>query len=187
MKTVTKRQFVAETLAGLPFQRITAKEVARINEDLIARFGPGGRLSASEIGELAEAAGYEIDVLSLAGFGKDDKYDLEFDHVLKFSDLASARKSILAINVLYQKFKAENDKIGIAKAIEVARQGRQWSLSMSRSKKVNDQKKSEKAEISEWFALWLRTPELFETWVELRIIQLIKTKPEWLKEDQFHS
>ena len=181
MKTKTKRQFVIDLLAELRFDRIAAAEVKRVNEQLVLQYGPGGRSSPSEIGQLAEEAGYEVDMLTLSGMGKDDAYDADFDHVLKFGDLGSAKKSILALDGLLKKYRAANDKLGENKVLQEARRGRHWASVMSKNKKVSESKRAEKAEIAEWFGLWLRTPDLFETWIELRKDQLIKESPEWLR------
>ena len=183
MKNKTKRQFVIDLLANRKFERIAAREITQVNEELVSQYGPGGRLSPSEIGKLAEEAGYEVDFLALSGLGKDDAYEADLAHILKFNDLRSTKKSILAINVLLKKYRAANDKLGESKILQEARRGKHWATVMSKNKKVNDLKRAEKAEIAEWFGLWLRTPELFETWIELRKNQLIKEQPEWLNPD----
>src|SRR5258707_8927797 len=112
MKIKTKRQFVVDLLPELGFERIAAREVSEVNRQLVLQYGPGGRMSASEIGKLAEDAGYDVDRLALSGLGKDDQYAADFDHVLKFNDLRSANKSILAIDRLFKKYRAMNDKLG---------------------------------------------------------------------------
>jgi hypothetical protein len=180
MKTKTKRQFVADLLTELKFERIAAREVSEVNRQLVLQYGPGGRMSASEIGKLADEAGYDVDLLALSGMGKDDQYAADFDHVLKFNDLRAAKKSIHAIDALFKKYRAIDDKLGETRALQEARRGKHWAAVMSKNKKISDLKRAEKAEIAEWFGLWLRTPELFDTWIELRKNQLIKERPEWL-------
>lgn len=181
MKNKTKRQFVVDLLGRLQFEQIAATEVKRINQELVTQYGPGGLLSPSEIGQIADETGYDVDMLTLSGLGKDDVYQTDFDHILKFNDLRSAETSILAIDALFKKYREANDKRGENRALQEARRGKHWATVMSKNKKVSDLKRAEKAEIAEWFGLWLRTPELFKTWLDLRKNQLIKEHPDWLK------
>lgn len=46
--------------------------------------------------------------------------------------------------------------------------GRQRAQMIARNASVNERKREEKAEIAEWFAVWLRQPEIFEDWLVLR-------------------
>ena len=39
---------------------------------------------------------------------------------------------------------------------------------ISRNRKVDERKRAEKAEMAEWFAVWLRQPEIFDDWLDLR-------------------
>ncbi|HYY42970.1 MAG TPA: hypothetical protein VE775_09580, partial [Pyrinomonadaceae bacterium] len=39
---------------------------------------------------------------------------------------------------------------------------------IARNPKVAERKRAEKAEIAEWFTVWLQTPELFQDWLGLR-------------------
>ena len=39
---------------------------------------------------------------------------------------------------------------------------------IAKNQKVARNKRLEKAEIAEWFTLWLQSPEVFENWVKLR-------------------
>ena len=39
---------------------------------------------------------------------------------------------------------------------------------ISKNPKVDRKKRAEKAEIAEWFKLYLQSPEIFENWIKLR-------------------
>jgi len=39
---------------------------------------------------------------------------------------------------------------------------------ISRNSAVDERKRAEKAEIAEWFAIWLQQPEIFDDWLALR-------------------
>ncbi|MDX6713369.1 MAG: hypothetical protein QOH96_4385, partial [Blastocatellia bacterium] len=51
---------------------------------------------------------------------------------------------------------------------EKVQKGRERALMIARNPAVEERKRQEKAEIAEWFSVWLRQPEIFENWVELR-------------------
>ncbi|HZS48105.1 MAG TPA: hypothetical protein VFC63_23750 [Blastocatellia bacterium] len=179
MKPKTKNQFAIDLLGKERGKRLTGRTVTFINSELVKRFGPGGRLPGAEIGKLAEEIGLEVDLIDLAGFDDDQRYEAAFEHLLKFDSLASAKNSIEQIDALFRKYKAANDVIGMNKAKEVALRGKKWASVVSKNKRVNPAKRAEKAEIAEWFSVWLRTPDLFQTWSELRQTQLIKENPDW--------
>jgi len=181
MKVKTKRQFVQDLLSKERGDRLTGRTVSFINSKLIKQYGPGGRLPGAEIGKIAEEIGLAVDFVDLSGYDEDQRYEAIFEHVLKFDNLASARCSILAIDSLYRKYKTANDVIGMNKAREVALRGKKWATIVSKNRRVNEAKRAEKAEIAEWFTVWLRTPELFATWAELRQNQLIKENLRWLQ------
>ncbi len=51
---------------------------------------------------------------------------------------------------------------------ETALKGKQRAQMISRNRNVDEQKRAEKAEIAEWFTVWLQQPEIFNDWLELR-------------------
>ena len=51
---------------------------------------------------------------------------------------------------------------------EIALKGKNRALMISKNEKVAAGKRAEKQELAEWFAIWLLSPEVFESWVTLR-------------------
>jgi hypothetical protein len=39
---------------------------------------------------------------------------------------------------------------------------------IGKNPKVDEMKRAEKAEIAEWFTIWLQSPEVFDNWIVLR-------------------
>ena len=72
----------------------------------------GGRLTGAEIGSIAEEMGLEVSLQALISLDDDEKYESEFEHILKFDTLTTANLSILAIDEVFQKYKAANDIVG---------------------------------------------------------------------------
>jgi len=46
--------------------------------------------------------------------------------------------------------------------------GKKRALMIANNQKVAPSKRAEKAEIAEWFTIWLQSPEIFENWIEIR-------------------
>jgi hypothetical protein len=43
------------------------------------------------------------------------------------------------------------------------------AIAGSKDKRLSDEKREANAEAVEWITLWLQSPELFETWVKMRV------------------
>ena len=92
-----------------------------------------------------------------------------FRNILKFSDFKQAVISIRRLENLRKKFVAENDKDGLRLVRETAIKGKRRAQMVAANEKVDTQNRAEKAEIVEWFTIWLQSPEIFENWINLRM------------------
>ncbi|MCA1615373.1 MAG: hypothetical protein LC800_14980 [Acidobacteria bacterium] len=97
-----------------------------------------------------------------------DPYEPMFRNVLKFSDFAQAAGSIKRLDNLRRQFERTKDGQGLRRVRDTALKGKQRSLMIAGNAAVAARKRAEKAEIAEWFAVWLQTPEIFDDWLELR-------------------
>ena len=77
---------------------------------------------------------------------------------------------------MYRKFKQAGDRAGVRFAFEAARTARQNAIELSQLPDLSAAQRREQAEIAQWFAVWLQTPDLFADWVGLR-----KASPEFKK------
>jgi hypothetical protein len=62
----------------------------------------------------------------------------------------------------------------VDRVLDIARLGKRRAEMIARNRKVEAKKREEKKEISEWFRIWLETPEAFFDWMEVR-----KASPEF--------
>jgi hypothetical protein len=88
--------------------------------------------------------------------------------VLKFSDFAQAANSIRNLENLRRQFERKRDQEGLRRVRETALKGRRRAQMIAGNKNVDERKRAEKAEIAEWFSVWLRQPEIFQDWLDLR-------------------
>ena len=171
-KSRTKRDLMIEVWEALDCESVGAAELEAIAEAVRERFGEGAieshasvaRLLADEGAELRHAEVLELDVQQRSA----DPYDAMFRNVLKFSSFKQAAASIRNLENLRKKFAREQDEKGLRRVRETAIKGKQRAQMISGNKAVDAKKRAEKAEIAEWFTIWLQQPEIFETWLALR-------------------
>jgi hypothetical protein len=171
-KSRTKIDLMIEVWEHLDCESVGALELETIETVVRERFGDGAvehpaavaRLLADEGAELRHAEVLELD----ARYRSTDPYEAMFRNVLKFSSFAQAAASIKNLENLRREFKRKKDREGLRRVNETALKGKQRAEMIARNPKVDEKKRVEKAEIAEWFGVWLRQPEIFNDWLELR-------------------
>lgn len=171
-KARTKRELMIEVWEHLDCETVGATELEAIETVVRERFGAGAvespvvvaRLLADEGAELRHAEVLELDVSRRAA----DPYEAMFRNVLKFSTFAQAAASINNLENLRREFARKKDQEGLRRVREAALKGRRRAQMIARNRNVDERKRAEKLEIAEWFAVWLKQPEIFTDWLELR-------------------
>ncbi len=168
----TKTDLIIEVWEKLDCESVGAKEIEAIEIVVRDRFGEGAiespmiiaRMLADEGAELRHAEILELDVKRRL----ESPYDAMFRNVLKFADFKETLISIRRLENMRRKFVLENDKEGLRLLREIAIKGKNRAQMIAKNERVEADKRVEKAEIAEWFTLWMQSPEIFENWVELR-------------------
>ena len=168
----TKRELMIEVWERLDCESVGAKELEAVIEVVRERFGEGAvesptrvaRLLADEGAELRHAEVLEMDVR----WRTRDPYDAAFRNVLKFSTFEEAAASIRRLDNLRKQFRRKDDREGLRRVQETVLKGKQRAQMIARNPSVNERKREEKAEMAEWFTVWLNQPEIFEDWLALR-------------------
>lgn len=171
-KSRTKNDLIIEVWEALDCESVGAKELIAIETAVRERFGQSAvdspmkmaRLLADEGAELRHSEIMQLDVERRL----ESPYDAMFRNILKFSDFRQTLVSIRNLENLRRKFQTENDKEGLRLVRETARRGKARAQMIAGNEKVEENKRAEKAEIAEWFTIWLQSPEIFENWVGLR-------------------
>jgi hypothetical protein len=171
-KARTKRDLMIEVWEHLDCESVGAQELEEIEQVVRERFGAGAvespvrvaRLLADEGAELRHAEVLEMDARQRAA----DPYEAMFRNVLKFSTFAQAANSIRNLENLRRQFERRKDQEGLRRVRELAQKGRQRAQMIAGNRNVDAVKREEKAEIAEWFSVWLRQPEIFQDWLDLR-------------------
>lgn len=169
----TKRELMIEVWEHLDCESVGAKELEAVREAVRERFGAGAvesptrvaRVLADEGAELRHAEVLEMD----ARWRTQDPYEAAFRNVLKFSTFEEAAQSIRRLDNLRKQFRRKNDREGLRRVQETVLKGKQRAQMIARNQSVNERKRAEKAEMAEWFTVWLNQPDIFEDWLALRL------------------
>ncbi len=171
----TKKARILALAREMGKPRFTPAEIEQIRRQLIAQLGERGKASPDSIVSVLEEAGMRV-VWSTRS-DTDGRYEEEFSDLLHFSNLEEAEVCLVRLDELLRKFLAEEEPAAAERVREVARLGRRRAEMIARNHKVETPKRLEKQEIAGWFALWLKTPDLFFDWLEVR-----KQSPEFQKQ-----
>jgi hypothetical protein len=171
-KSRTKRDLMIEVWEHLDCESVGAAELETIESVVRERFGEGAVESPAHVARLLADEGAELrhaEVLELdARYRAADPYEAMFRNVLKFSSFAQAAVSINNLENIRREFVRKKDKEGLRRVNEVALKGKQRATMIARNRNVDEKKRAEKEEIAEWFTVWLKQPEIFSDWLELR-------------------
>lgn len=165
----SKKELIIQICEEKGFTVVRRKEIELINRALRERLGPRGETTASYIANVLIETGKDVRYRDiLVKRRADDRYAQFFEGVLSFKSLETAEKSLREIDQLYHKFKAEGDRVGMARAQLLATTGWRRASIMAKNKKLSPSVRHEKEEIAHWFELWNENPEVFWDWLELR-------------------
>jgi hypothetical protein len=171
-KSRTKRDLMIEVWEQLDCETVGARELDAVAEAVRERFGEGAVESPAAIARLLADEGAELrhaEVLDAdARWRGSDPYEAMFRNVLRFSTFEEAAASIRRLENLRRQFARTADREGLRLVREAALKGKRRAQMIARNNSVNERKRAEKAEIAEWFTVWLNQPELFEDWLYLR-------------------
>lgn len=162
----SKKAMILEVARGLGKPRFTPAEIEQIRRRLIAQLGTAGKTSADYIVTVLQEAGMRV-VWSTRS-DTEGKYEEEFSDLLHFSNLDEAEMCLVRLDELLRKFIIEGENAAAERVREVARLGRRRAEMIAHNHKVEEEKRAEKAEIAQWFATWLETPDAFFDWLEVR-------------------
>jgi hypothetical protein len=169
LKRKSKRELVLDIYDNEAMGEVTAREIAVINQALIEEYGEGGAMTPAEIARILHDEDLPVRFDQVFRMmTTTEKYENAFARLLENDDLAEAEKSIRGIDELYRKFKQAGDRAGVRFAFEAARTARQNAIELSQLPDLSSAQRREQAEIAQWFAVWLQTPDLFADWVGLR-------------------
>jgi hypothetical protein len=169
MKRKTKKEIVLEIYDREAMGEVTAREIAIINRGLVEEFGEGGAMAPAEIARLLVDEELPVrfeQVFRMATVI--EKYETLFEGLALNKSLAEAEESLRKVDELYRKFKRLGDRTGERFARQTAERAKRNAAKLSESSRLSASERAEQQEISNWFIIWLQTPDIFTQWLELR-------------------
>ena len=172
-KSRNKTDLIIEVWEKLDCESVGAKEITEIENTLRGRFGKSTVDSPMVIARMLADEGAELrhpEIMQLYVERKSNlPYEVEFRGILNFSSFEKALASIRSLENLRRKFLNDSDKEGVRILREKARKAKDDVLAAAKDRRSSQADRQQQAEIVEWLTLWLQSPELFESWIALRL------------------
>jgi hypothetical protein len=162
----SKKDLILETAREIGASKWTLAEIDQLRRRLHAEHGEAGKTSSEYIGDVLKSAGWKV-LLTLQEEAE-EQYEEEFEDLLHFKTLEDAEVSIMRLDELMRKFRAQSEHAAVERVLAVARLGKRRAEMISRNQKVEASKRAEKVEIASWFRIWLETPDAFFDWLDVR-------------------
>lgn len=159
-----KIDLIIEVWEKLDCESVGAAELEAIETAVETQYGRSAvdspmivaRLLADEGAVLRHSEIMDLFVRRVSG----DPYEAAFRNLIRFDDLARTLSSIRRLNNLREQYRRNGDQKGLRLIRDAVVEARN-ELSAS------DQPQND--EIAGWLKIWLETPDLFETWISLRM------------------
>jgi hypothetical protein len=162
----TKKTMILEAARHMGVSKWTPAEIDQLRRRLMAEHGEAGKTGNDYIVDVLEGAGWKLE-LTLQEEAE-DQYEEEFEDLLHFKTLEDAEVSVMRLDELMRKFKAQGEAAAVERVLNVARLGKRRAEMISRNHKVEAPKRAEKEEIANWFRIWLEMPDAFFDWLDVR-------------------
>ena len=166
---MNKKQVILDYCRVQNLGQVEVNGLRAIRQELRRRLGPDDRTSFAYIASVLRAAGFAVQYEDrYSDPNMAEPYASRLKSVLKFHDLASAEESLLRLDAIYRDYQSAGDQEGVEWVCTLLRKGRERAQSLARNPRVKAAKRREKQEIARWFQVWLETPDLLPSWLELR-------------------
>ena len=167
----TMTDLIIEVWEALDCESVGRSELERIEKELLEKFGKGvsqtpaaiARTLADEGAVLRHPEVFEWD----SEWRKQRLAQPKLGTELSFSSL---REALVSFDMLETKrHELGNDDKGLERLRLIVINARQHCQLSAQSSVLSAEQREEAKEISEWLAVWLRSPKLFPDWLELRM------------------
>lgn len=155
-----------ETAREIGAEKWTPAEIDQLRRKLIAEHGEEGKTGADYVADVLKGAGLKVNLSQLEEV--EDQFEEEFEDLLHFKTLRDAEVSLMRLDELWRRFQTHGEKAAAGRVLDVARLGKRRAEMIARNHKVEPRKRQEKEEISNWFRIWLETPDAFFDWLDVR-------------------
>ena len=175
----TKRELAIAVWSRLQRPAVGEHELRQIQRAIARRFGAGAVDSPAAIARLLADEGAELrhpEVIEFDANWRQAQVEQSAADFAGFERFATARPLrlkqaealIRKFEKVRRKFERAADAQALASLRDEAANARQTVQSLGKSQRLTQRNRDEQIEIAEWLSVWIRTPALFEEWLELR-------------------
>ena len=150
----SKKSIVLEYLQRENPASVGSEHVAAIRRALHQRLGARGRVSGRYLLNIVESAG-------IAAAAEIGGLPADLLELLKFDTLLGAEQALESLEAQRQAGRVEECR-------RAARRARDDARLIARNPRVREVVRAEHTEIALWFGVWIETPEIFASWLEIR-------------------
>lgn len=157
---------------ALDCESVGAGELEQIQLVVHERFGAGAVESPAALARLLADEGAQLrhpEILEFDLVWREKKLSRAAALNLVFGTLAGATESLVAIEGRRVELSADQDEEGLRELREVVLKSKEDCLRVADSSLCSPRQRAEATEIAGWLGVWLRTPELFADWLDLRL------------------
>ena len=166
---LTRQQMVLEIYDREAMGEVTEREITIIQDGLVAEFGEGGRLTPAEIARVMLDEKLPVRLSEVFRMGNPlDRYEEEFAGLASSATLREAEDSLRIIDARYRDYLGSGDRTGARYARQTALRARQNAETQAAQPGRAAVERRTQEEIARWCGVWLQTPDVFDTWLELR-------------------
>ena len=169
MKRKDKRALVLDIYDREAMGDVTAREIAIINQALIAEYGEGGAMDPGEIARILVNEDLPVrfeQIFRMATLR--ERYENLLATLPGWTTLPLAEQSIRELDLHYRHFTQRGDKTGVRYARQFALESKTEVANAAADQRNDAHHRLEQAEIVQWLTVWLQTPDLFAQWLEIR-------------------
>ncbi len=168
----TKTDLMIEVWEKLDCESVGREEIEAIETVVRDCFGDGAadppvviaRLLADEGAVLRHSEVLEMD----ARRRLNSPYAAMFNNLIRLNSFSEAERSLRDLENLRKKFEAEGDGEGLRKIKGAASQARDETLARAAEEAPGTRQQLYFSEVAEWFSIWLRSPQVFGSWLVAR-------------------
>jgi hypothetical protein len=182
-KEHSKKELILAAAREIKTASWTPAEIDQLRRRLMALHGEAGKTSSEYIADVLQAAGFKLQLNMQEE--AEDQYEEEFEDLLHFKSLQDAEVTLMRLDELMRRFRTHGERAAVERVLNIARLGKRRVEMIARNKKVDAQKRAEKDEMSDWFRIWLETPDAFFDWLDVRkqSAEFQKKFPQWESEE----
>lgn len=168
----TRRDLMLAVWESLDCESVGAQELEQIQRAVAARFGESAVESPASLARILADEGAVLrhpEVLESDAQWREGKLSQSTARAdLDFSTLSAATKSISELEGLRRELANAGDSQRLRELRDTVLRNKHDRLLIAGSSVLSKIERVEAREIAGWLEVWLRTPELFPDWLELR-------------------